>query len=70
MIIETNLTESFKPIEVKLTIESELELKCLIEMARYNQSIPEMVDIGIDSVKEKRVIEDFLNTLRHHLTKY
>ena len=70
MKIETNLTESFKPIEVKLTIESELELKCLTEMARYNQSIPEMVDIGIDSVKEKCVIEDFLNTLRYHLTKY
>jgi hypothetical protein len=68
MKIETNLTESFRPIEVKLTIESELELKCLIEMARYNETIPNLIDQGCD--EGKIITENFLNTLRHHLTKY
>jgi hypothetical protein len=68
MKIETNLTESFKPIEVKLTIESELELKCLRDMARFNQSIPDLIDEGGD--EGKLIIEKFLNHLRYELTKY
>jgi hypothetical protein len=68
MKVEANLIEAFKPIEVKITIGSDLELKCLIDMARFNQSIPDLVNEGGD--EGKIIIENFLNTLRHHLTKY
>jgi len=68
MKIEANLIEAFKPIEVKITIGSDLELKCLIDMARFNQSIPDLVNEGGD--EGKIIIENFLNMLRHQLTKY
>lgn len=45
MKVETTDTKQFKPFELVITIESKEELKALLEMCIYNESIPDMVDL-------------------------
>ncbi len=68
MKIEADTTKPFKQIEVKFTIESELELKYLNKMVRFNISIPELVDE--DGKEGKLIIENFLNNLRYKLNNF
>lgn len=44
MKVETTNTEEFKPFELVITIESKEELEAIINMCRFNQTIPDLVD--------------------------
>jgi len=44
MKVETTNTEQFKPFELVITIESKEELEAIVNMCRFNQTIPDLVD--------------------------
>ena len=44
MKVETTNTEEFKPFELVITIESKEELEAIVNMCRFNQTIPDLVD--------------------------
>lgn len=53
----------FKPIEIKLCIESEIEYEALKGMVVLDESIPSLFNDAV----EKRVIKKFLAQLRTEL---
>jgi len=66
MKIETLPIDTFQPFAVLLTIESKQELDLLIEVCRYNESIPELVS---EDPTSQQIVTDFLDVLRAELFK-
>ena len=64
MKVETTNTKQFKPIELVITIESEKELEAIINMCRYNESIPDLV-----GKSNRNFITLFLDETRDALKK-
>ena len=64
MKVETTNTKQFKPIELVITIESEKELEAIINMCRYNESIPDLV-----GKSNRNFITLFLDETRDALTE-
>jgi hypothetical protein len=64
MKVKTTGTKQFKPIELVITIESKEELEAIINMCRYNESIPDLV--GKDN---RNFITLFLDETRDALKK-
>jgi hypothetical protein len=60
-----NIVEGFKPVKLTITIESKHELDSLLEMSKFNVSIPDMVE---DEFNEEVGI--FLNKLRGVLCNF
>jgi len=58
-VVEDN-TKTFKPFEVRITIETEEEAKALYAMSLWDVSIPDL----ISSTEQKGIVEKFLNQLR------
>jgi hypothetical protein len=64
MKVETTGTKQFKPFELVITIESKEELEAIINMCRYNLSIPELV-----GKSNRNFITLFLKETKDALTK-
>ena len=64
MKIETIPIDNFQPFAVQLTVESKQELDLLIEVCRFNQSIPEMVS---EDPSSQQIVVEFLDVLRAEL---
>ena len=64
MKVKTTGTKEFKPFELVITIESKEELEAIINMCRYNESIPDLV--GKDN---SNFITLFLDETRDALKK-
>jgi len=64
MKVKTKDTEEFKSFELTITIDSEKELRALINMCIFNESIPDMVDI-----ENRNFIKLFIDTTRDALTE-
>jgi len=64
MKIEAIPIDTFQPFAVQLTVESKQELDLLIEVCRFNQSIPEMVS---EDPSSQQIVVEFLDVLRAEL---
>jgi hypothetical protein len=56
--------KKLEPIELVITIESEEERLAIINICRYNMTIPDMVDFS-----NKELAKDFLDLLRNNLLR-
>jgi hypothetical protein len=64
MKVKTTGTKQFKSFELVITIESKEELEAIINMCRYNESIPDLV-----GKSSRNFITLFLDETRDALTK-
>jgi len=64
MKIEAIPIDTFQPFAIQLTVESKQELDLLIEVCRFNQSIPEMVS---EDPSSQQIVVEFLDVLRAEL---